>query len=150
MSVEEAIESEADVEDLLETLSVQREAIENFVEAIDLLHRSGMLDLLTVLGTHEVDSQEQTFEMFTESENALQLVQNLTLLVNSLSEVDPADLEQFQQFQDEAAEQLADAPDAKPGLLGLFGQMRDADVQRGMAVFLGLLKALGEQLDDHP
>ncbi len=149
MSVEDAVEADEDVEELLASLAERQESIESFVDTIDLLDRSGMLDLVTVLATHELDKQEQPYEMFSENEKALQLVQNLALFADAASEVDPEQIQQLQQFQDEAADQLADGvPDSKPGLLGIFRQLRDPEIQKGMAVFLALLKAVGGQLDD--
>lgn len=149
MSVEDAVAADEDVEELLASLAERQESIESFVDTIDLLDRSGMLDLITVLATHELDKQEQPYEMFSENEKALQLIQNLALFADAAAEIDPENVQQLRQFQDEASDQLADdVPDSKPGLRGLFGQLRDPEVQKGMAVFLSLLKAVGGQLED--
>lgn len=133
----------------LENISEHREALENLMSVIETLDESGLLDLLEVVGTRDVENNEQFYEAFAEDPASLRAVQNLSLLANGLSGMDPDTLAtMLNGMQD--GERISQAELRNPpklGLLGMLKQLRDPAVQRGLGTVFLLLERIGARSD---
>lgn len=138
-----------DLANLLEDLAERREALETLVESVEALERSGLLDVLDVVATHDQKGNEQLYEAFVEDEGKLRLLQNLNLLAGVLSRVDPdalAGLLQTASTSDELSA-LAEGAPQRVGPIGVYRRLRDPFVQRGLGFVFALLGAIGHLLE---
>lgn len=148
MSLDESDpELETELVVLLEELAEHRDTLGTLVETAETLEQSGLLDLLLVVGTRDVESGEQLYETFAENPEDLRAVQNVSLLAGGLSRVDPdtlaAAMESVEAGQPVSRDAWADPPEI--GLVGILRQLRDPDIQRGLGVVFLFLKAIGSR-----
>lgn len=134
---------EEDVLAMLEEVAEHREALEDMISVVERFNESGALDLLAAAGTRDQRSDEQLYEAFADDPANLRTVQNLSLLAAGLSRVDPDVLATMMEGDGVAADEFADPPEL--GLLGVFHQLRDPEVRRGLGVVILLLKQLGSR-----
>lgn len=151
MSNADAVEPlDEDLVELLENVGEHRDALEGLAETAEALEGSGIFDLLEVMATRDATSNEQLYEAFVEDEGKLRLVQNLALLGNVASRVDPQSLGRALQAlsgDDELAAVAEEGP-SRVGPVGTFNKLRDPDVQRGLGLVFAVLGAVGRQFDE--
>lgn len=132
---------EEELETVLADVAEHSESVERLLETVETLERSGIFDLLQVVGVRDEGSSEQAYEVFAEDPGNLRTVQNLSLLAGGLSRIDPDVLAATLDGSALDGEDLADPPEL--GLVGILRQLRDPDVQRGLGMVFLLLKQLG-------
>lgn len=136
---------EDDLVALLEDLAEHRKTLATLMDTVDTLDRSGLLDLLQVIGTRDAESDEQLYETFRDNPEDLRAVQNVSLLVGAVSRGDPdtlaAVIDGIEDGPPVPREAVAEPPQI--GLLGVLRQLRDPDVRRGLGAIFVLLKAIG-------
>lgn len=136
---------EVELETVLADVADHSESVEGLLETVETLERSGIFDLLQVVGVRDEGSSEQAYEVFAEDPGNLRAVQNLSLLAGGLSRIDPDVLAATLDGAALDGEDLADPPEL--GLVGILRQLRDPDVQRGLGMVFLLLKQFGMGVD---
>lgn len=123
-------------------------AYEKLDELLHTLHRAGVLRVLDGF-FGQLDEVSAVALDRLDTEEGRNALSNGLILVKTLTEWDP---DRTQAFADGFEKGLAAAQqriiaEKKPGLLSLAALLGDADVQRGLAAVLALLKALGQHLN---
>lgn len=130
----------------IEQIAERGESIESVLTVIERFEESGLLDLLDVVSSRDMERNEQLYEVFAEDPGSLRAVQNLSLVAGGLARMDPDALATTMGGEAVPHEKFEKPPEL--GLLGILRQLRDPDVRRGLGTVFLLLKFLGTRSDE--
>ncbi len=122
-------------------------AHEKLDDLLETLHEAGVLRILDGFSGQFAEVSGVLLNRL-DTEEGRNAMSNVLILIKTLTELDP---DRTQAFADGLEKGLAAAGERitgeKPGLLSLAALLGDADVQRGLAATLTLLKTLGQHLN---
>nr|HDO80130.1 DUF1641 domain-containing protein [Candidatus Bathyarchaeota archaeon] len=116
------------------------EALDKTLQLLSKLNELGILDTVTDILEPEVIERAASLII---NPSTLRIVDRIDQLTGTLGKIDYDTLEKRINLLNEALKSIPEKP-KRIGLLGLLGELRDPDVQRGMGVLIELLKAIGK------
>ena len=116
------------------------EALDKTLQLLSKLNELGILDTVTDILEPEVIERAASLII---NPSTLRIVDRIDQLTGTLGKIDYDTLEKRISLLNEALKSIPEKP-KRIGLLGLLGELRDPDVQRGMGVLIELLKAIGK------
>ena len=116
------------------------EALNKTLQLLSKLNELGILDAVTDILEPEVIERAASLIM---NQSTLRIADRIDQLTGILGKIDYDTLEKRINLLNEALKSIPEKP-KRIGLLGLLGELRDPDVQRGMGVLIELLKAIGK------
>lgn len=116
------------------------EALDKTLQLLSKLNELGILDTVTDILEPEVIERAASLII---NPSTLRIVDRIDQLTGTLGKIDYDTLEKRINLLNEALKSIPEKP-KRIGLLGLLGELRDPDVQRGIGVLIELLKAIGK------
>lgn len=145
MEIPEETIRKQNLNEVVEAVSVNKEAILKGIDLLQTLNQSGTLDVANALVKHREDALENIMREVNKPQYA-DTLENLPRLLLFLGELNVTDLERFAARLNHGVKEAAAAEDTdKTSYMDLIKALKDPEINRSITILLQFLRGMGKE-----